>query len=318
MSEKINLSIIIPAYNVEKYIVECLESLKESLNDNYSHEIIIVNDGSTDNTLEIINSFKLENKELNLIIMNQLNQGQSVARNNGISLAKGKYISFVDADDKVNKDIYSKSLVLMDENDLDILNFQFYNDFNNPKENFTYKIKSEALKVYKGSDYLKYNPSLSPCDKIYTTNFLRENKFNFAVGRYAEDALAISLIMYKATRIMYLNETFYIYRRDSIGSTRNSMSLTHAIKLGKDKLYVSNKLFEANKEYKNTYLRRLANRNIIGVYLKKQYLNKEYRKEIRKESKRYRSIKSLIFNFRFTDIFYYLKVFFNKIFGKKE
>ena len=91
------VSIIIPAYNCEKYIFECLESV---INQTYSNlEIIIIDDGSTDNTSEICQRFeKIDNR---IIYTWQENSGVSKARNKGIDLAKGKYIVFIDADDKV-------------------------------------------------------------------------------------------------------------------------------------------------------------------------------------------------------------------------
>lgn len=93
--DKIKISIIIPVYNVEKYIEECLISV---LNQTMKEiEIICINDGSTDNSLKILNNYK--NKNENIRIVNQENSGLSNARNVGLSLAKGEYIFFLDSDD---------------------------------------------------------------------------------------------------------------------------------------------------------------------------------------------------------------------------
>ena len=91
------VSIIIPAYNVENYIEDCLESI---LNQTYTNiEVIIVNDGSTDGTLEKITPYA--DKDKRIIILNQENQGVSATRNNGIEIAKGEYFAFFDADDYI-------------------------------------------------------------------------------------------------------------------------------------------------------------------------------------------------------------------------
>ena len=101
------LSIIIPVYNGQDYITDCINSILDQ-RDSEKYEIIIVNDGSTDNTSEILDSFKRANK--NISIINQQNSGVSVARNNGINAAHGRYVSFVDCDDMVglNLDAFDK------------------------------------------------------------------------------------------------------------------------------------------------------------------------------------------------------------------
>ena len=112
------LSIIIPCYNVEKYIEECLESV---CNDRDADiEVICVNDGSTDGTLDILEQWK--QKDARVIVINQENKGVSVARNQGLHIAKGKFIYFLDSDDKV-KDvaILEKCCEKMQEDQLDIL-----------------------------------------------------------------------------------------------------------------------------------------------------------------------------------------------------
>ena len=112
------LSIIIPCYNVEKYIEECLESVCNDLDADI--EVICVNDGSTDGTLDILEQWK--QKDARVIVINQENKGVSVARNQGLHIAKGKFIYFLDSDDKV-KDvaILEKCCEKMQEDQLDIL-----------------------------------------------------------------------------------------------------------------------------------------------------------------------------------------------------
>lgn len=98
MNEKLNISVIIPVYNAEKTIIQCLESV---FYQSYkAYEIIIINDGSTDNTLALINDYINTNKITNLFLITQKNSGPSIARNSGIVIAKGDWIAFIDSDDK--------------------------------------------------------------------------------------------------------------------------------------------------------------------------------------------------------------------------
>ena len=97
------LSIIIPVYNVENYVDTCIESLYKQGISEYEFEVILINDGSTDNSLSIIQEY--ENKYSNITIISQKNQGLSTTRNNGIKLAKGEYLLFVDSDDLIIENI---------------------------------------------------------------------------------------------------------------------------------------------------------------------------------------------------------------------
>ena len=121
------ISIIVPVYNAEKGIRECVASL---LSQNYSNiEIILVNDGSKDNSLEICNS--LAEKDSRIVVLDGPNQGVSCARNKGIAAATGEYIAFVDADDLVNAEIYTKLLECAEKNksSMTFCNYTEFNDF---------------------------------------------------------------------------------------------------------------------------------------------------------------------------------------------
>ena len=113
------LSIIIPIYNVEKYIRTTIESIYRQNLSNEEFEVILINDGSTDNSLEIINELSI--KYNNIIVLTQENQGPSIARNKGISIAKGEYIHFMDSDDIVMDSTLQKMLNTAIEYQLDIL-----------------------------------------------------------------------------------------------------------------------------------------------------------------------------------------------------
>ena len=113
------ISLIAPAYNVEKYIEACVHSCENQDLPRDSYEIIIVNDGSTDSTYSTIE--RLSGVYENIRIVTQKNQGLSVARNNGFKLARGKYVWFIDSDDCISSNCLGKCLEIMERDDLDAL-----------------------------------------------------------------------------------------------------------------------------------------------------------------------------------------------------
>ena len=123
--ENILISIIIPVYNVEKYIEKCLDSLADL---DIENEIILINDGSTDKSLEKIEKYRESNPEKKILLFTQKNQGQAAARNKGIKNAKGRYISFIDSDDFVDIEKYNRFIKITIENNLDLSigNFNYY------------------------------------------------------------------------------------------------------------------------------------------------------------------------------------------------
>jgi glycosyltransferase involved in cell wall biosynthesis len=111
------ISIIVPIYNTEKYIERCINSIR---NQTYSNiEIILVNDGSTDRSLEICNEMAARDKRI--VVLSQVNSGVSVARNNGLSFAHGEYIAFVDSDDYIKENMYKELIELMERKEVDLI-----------------------------------------------------------------------------------------------------------------------------------------------------------------------------------------------------
>lgn len=187
------LSIIIPVYNVEQYLKDCLSSI---LNQNFQqYEIILIDDGSTDNSGKICDEYASSYK--NIITIHQVNQGVSSARNKGISLAKGKYIHFIDSDDTIDPDTYVKNIPILQANtDIDILSFPI--NFHR-KEKIERKYIHQA--VYKGSYdiFIHYfsGRQLQSMDvflwhKIFKTDILK--KITFPIGKICEDVFVIPSI----------------------------------------------------------------------------------------------------------------------------
>jgi glycosyltransferase involved in cell wall biosynthesis len=201
------LSIIIPVYNVEKYIEYCILSCCSQNISDSEFEIIVVNDGSPDKSLEIVNS--IAQKHSNIHVFSQENQGLSEARNNGLKVAKGEYIWFVDSDDWIEKncilDLYNKCI----EFGLDVLLFEA-NDCDG--EICT---KRESFKDYNespinGKNYLLSGKIVFPvCFKIFRRDFLISNNLFFMKNIMHEDNEFIPRVLYFANKVLCLNKIFY-------------------------------------------------------------------------------------------------------------
>ncbi|MDY3001340.1 MAG: glycosyltransferase [Romboutsia timonensis] len=212
------LSIIIPIYNVEKYLTKCIESV---INQTYKNlEIILVNDGSTDNSKDIINKYSLIDSRIKVI--NKKNGGLSDARNVGIEIAKGDYIAFLDSDDWVELNMYEKLYSYIKQENADIAQCSYQKVYNEEVNN--QKIKEE-IKLISGKDSL-YNLSGKNAGKtvvVWNKIYKRElfNDIRFPKGKYHEDEFTTYKVLYKANKIVDLNLPLVYYRQRD-GSITNS------------------------------------------------------------------------------------------------
>ncbi len=218
----IKVSIIIPVYNVEKYLEECLDSaVNQTLKD---IEIICVNDGSTDNSLDILK--KYERKYKNITIINQENKGLSGARNSGLKIAKGKYVYFFDSDDIIDINLCKECYEISETKELDILTFDasvFYDD--NSLESihkFDYSRKDILNEeVMKGDDYYNYSYlnkvyRSSACIIFINRKFLYKNQLNFYEGILHEDELFTTKSIILADKVSYIGKDFLKEELDKI------------------------------------------------------------------------------------------------------
>ncbi|WP_180056316.1 glycosyltransferase [Acinetobacter sp. YH12227] len=207
-----DLSIIIPVYNSKDYILDCVNSIK--ILDNTNYEIIIVNDGSSDNSLDIINLIASENPRVRII--SQENKGLGGARNTGILNSNGKYVLFLDSDDRLNLNIFNKYLK---KDDFDILEFSvnFLNEDGIIKSTLK---KQENIISKVGVDYtLKFGFESSACNKIYNLNFLLRNNIFFKEKIYCEDIHFNSRAFYFAKNVRSTSEIL-----ENIYLTSNSIT----------------------------------------------------------------------------------------------
>jgi len=225
-----DLSIIVPVYNVEKYIRTCLESVfKQGLNDD-CFEVIIVNDGSTDNSMGMITD--IINRHNNITIINQENQGLSVARNNGIAAAKGEYILMPDSDDLlvenslkliVHKALESKA-------DMVIADFLRMNDEEIDKLNFINLIQP-SFETYEktGKDYFIEDMLPTECYVwriLFRRDFLIENNISFYPGIRFQDIPFTQECYLKAKKCIRVPKLLNIYRKGHNTAASSPYSFT--------------------------------------------------------------------------------------------
>ncbi len=207
---EIDLSIIIPVYNVEKYVGECLQSLVDQTVDNY--EIIIVNDGSEDRTLEICKEF--EEKYDFIKIISQEFKGPGAARNIGIRNSVGKYIGFVDSDDYVKKDMFKKLLDSAKKDDVDIVICNFMKYFEESKKLIPFSLGLDENIIYTNEElmeaYLSSKINSLAWNKIYKRYLFDDILFD--EGIYYEDIYPAYKLIEKSKSGKKINDYLYTYR----------------------------------------------------------------------------------------------------------
>ena len=221
------LSIIVPIYNVEDYLEECLKSLYNIKN--IKLEIILVNDGSKDNSFKIMEKFKEIYPEKTVLI-NKENGGLSSARNAGMKAAVGEYISFIDSDDFIDVGEFEKFFKEGQKDKLDVMvgNMRYYT----PEKTGDSLFRSDIIKnsgIVNGIDFF-WNLFQKPkcfreevVDDIYKREFLVKNNIWFNENIVHEDSEFTPLVYLKAEKVKYIDRAFYFYRQRT-GSIMNKVS----------------------------------------------------------------------------------------------
>ena len=277
-------SIIIPVYNVEKYIDGCLKSVMNQTFKDY--EVIVVNDGTKDNSMDIVKKYDVK-------VIEQKNQGLSAARNTGVKHAKGDYLIFLDSDDSWNKDLL-KELSKSIKNNPDVVRFQIQETYENSddvkpfnEQSFEGKNGVEAFKIISSYHFIEN----AWCYAI-RRDYYKKNKFTFKVGTIHEDYGLTPLIIIKAEKVNSIEYIGYNYlqRQGSIMSSTAYEKIQKRVgdmyehylflisEIDKTKLdskvfksYAANnillKLFELNKEDYKEYLKRAKKDKIVNNLL---------------------------------------------------
>lgn len=312
------VSVIIPVYNAGKYLEKCLDSV---VNQTYSNiEIICVNDGSTDNSLEILKKYTKKYNNIKVIV--QENKGVNGARIVGYENATGDYIAWVDADDFIEPTMYEEMIKIAISNDYDIVscNYNFY-----PKE--TVK-KTKWFREYKGViDWKFISKNTIQWNKIVKKKLL--DKLNIVELFSTVGEGCYSVVLINAKSIFTLNKCLYNYR---VGHTSLSTNY-HNIKWYQDSIkrsYINTSHFKKqhySKEWQEffeyVYLQHILHLLIVSAYNKEKSIYLQSRQQLKNEnlfSKKYE--KYLKYNFSKIKLFvlknvlmknYYLSVIISKI-----
>lgn len=223
------LSIVIPVYNVEKYIACCLNSIFDQQFDEQSFEVVVVNDGTSDNSMQIVNSFVAMHQ--NIVVANQKNQGLSVARNTGLCLAKGEFIWFVDSDDWLFERSLEKVMNTLHEYpNIDIITYPLLWSYDDCKNNRIDIHVTENLKM-SGKQFIKLIGATGAIQRnIIRKSLLEKNKIAFFPGILHEDGLFGPEIFYLARDVLVEKDPIYNYRQRSM-SIMNSRTIKSAYDL---------------------------------------------------------------------------------------
>lgn len=214
------ISVIIPVYNVAEYLPNCLDSI---LNQSVKEvEIICVNDGSSDNSLEILKDY--EQKDKRVIIIDKENEGSGVARNAGLAIAKGKYVYFVDGDDWLEVDALNSMFEKAEDLNTDILIFGGLSYYENKSQKGGYsadKLPQKYLnKVFSAKDIKKeiFKFPSTAWTKLYKRTFLEKNNIKFQPIMVGQDQLPFFHSMITAERIALFPKNLYCYRKNRQGA----------------------------------------------------------------------------------------------------
>lgn len=246
------LSIIIALYNTEKYIEKCIRSIydKNSLSID-SFEVIVINDGSTDESPYIVE--RLQKEFSNIQLINKENGGQSTARNIGFDIAKGEYIFCLDSDDSIEAERIQELLEVCYSFDLDLLGINFIRVSESgallPRGKEYY---SETPNIQTGGEFLNiYTISGAMCMYFYRTRIIKDNNLRLIEGIYHEDEEFVVNFLSYANRVKYVDVHFYNYLiRET--STVNAINIAHRTKLRNDIISVvkslNNRLLTVEKD----------------------------------------------------------------------
>lgn len=207
----IKLSFIVPIYNTENYLDECISSLYNQGLNEYEFEVLLIDDGSLDSSLSLANQWS--QKYNNIRVFHQANQGQAVARNYGIENARGKYLMFVDSDDYLLPQKLYDLLNIIDKHKLDAL---IYNMKAQSQDGGTILLKIPNVKydvIYEGEEIvLKYFVFGSMCRGIYARHIFSDNNLRFKSGLTHEDSELCFRIYPLLRQVMFIDSEVYYYR----------------------------------------------------------------------------------------------------------
>lgn len=292
MQNDVKISVIVPVYNVEPYIADCLNSIiHQSFQD---IEIICVDDCGSDNSMDIVEQFAKDDNRIK-ILRHKENQGQSVARNTGMKIATGKYIAFVDSDDTIEKDYLSKLYDAAEKSGADVTECGYFVE---RKNKFIYY----TLSPQNYNNFYDILAHITKCfvwTRLWRSDFLKKHNLQFYSSIYFEDILFVVKAAYYAKNWTIIDYAGYYYR---VVPTSTTNDPTKEDKRDKDMLFVLNELHAfaqhigLAQEKKNIFYNFIAKQCIsphklldkdlyryyLSIFGKNKFLLKERRKLLRR------------------------------------
>lgn len=261
------ISVVVPVYNVEKYLEKCLQSLIEQC---YSDmEIVVVDDKSTDRSLCIAKKYEKYNNVK--VISKEKNTGLSDSRNVGIRESRGQYIMFLDSDDYVEDGcIFKIQEIVKKENEPDIVYFGYSEEYESTNEKYIkYGYVSQKDKIYTGEEFAiaelkQRNLYAAACFGIYNREFIVRNNLYFESCLLHEDELWTPQVILRANKVYTSDYVFYHYLRRNGSITRSGNKTKH----GQDMLCICKKLDILANEIKNPELKKYMDNHIAMLYMK--------------------------------------------------
>lgn len=260
----IKVSVIIPVYNTGKYLERCIKSIiNQSLTD---IEIIVINDGSTDNSEQILKNFACKDSRIKII--NQKNAGLSITRNNGLKIANGEYISFIDSDDWVDLDFLEKLYNTAKKYDADIAACGIKR-LRSYKWKYHLKIEQEEITDNKDKKFVLCDVP-EKCyvwNKIYKFSELKKHNIKFEEGVYYEDRCFTAQALVFMKKLVVVPDTYYNYWTNS-----NSIVKTKSPKKESDSKYTKDKMMKFLEEQNvnlNHHYSHIKKFKIFGLTLMK-------------------------------------------------
>lgn len=312
--KKIKVSVIVPIYNTEKFLEKCIESI---LNQTLKEiEIILINDGSTDNCHKICQEYVEKNKD-KIRYINNKNIGCSATRNLGIELAQGEYIAFVDSDDYIDKEMYEEMYNKSQELKSDIVFCGLKTIYLKKNCTWNRNIKIKENKY----DYLKRKQLLNnPVNKLFKKHFLKVNNILFPLDtQFAEDIVFCFKSVILAEKIDAVEKNFYnyiIHENNSVHNLEKRLGVFYSFSwlfeyLRIKKYILNNKLYKSFYDFFNFYAIRgvffmLLNPELVSDLEYKKY-NLIFYNELKKI--KYLTLKSKILIFYYKNLVFFIRKF---------
>lgn len=302
-------SIIVPVYNVEKYLRKCIDSI---LNQTYKNfELIIVDDGSTDCSGNICDEYKLKNE--NIIVIHKKNGGLSSARDTGISKVTGEYIIFVDSDDWIEPNTLEVLNNIVSKREYDMIIYGIFMDY------YAKEVKTEEISLPTKSynsvqryldEFEKYRISGLfgyVCNKLYRSEVIKLNKIEFGEYVYPEDVYFNFKVLPKCNNILVIENIFYHYihrSRETLSKAkRDTLKITNQMYDNTIDFLKNNNSYEINERYIQTSYLECIISYIVNEISREKDLNKRL-KRIYKDYRVRNALDSYDSNIKFFRIMY--------------